>query len=282
MEGAKIALFEQKQIRRVWDQEKEAWYFSVIDVVEVLTQNGRPRKYWDDLKRKLKEEGSQLSEKIGQLKLLSKDGKNYLTDVADVETLLRLVQSIPSPKAEPFKLWLAQLGKERLDEIQNPELAQDRARKYYELKGYPKSWIEKRLRGIVIRQELTNEWKNRGIEKQIEYAILTNEISEATFDISIDKHKKLKKLDVKNSNQNLRDHMTDLELIFSMLGEKVTTEITKNNNTQGFIPCQSAAKRGGRVACNARLETEKEIGRKVVSKENYLGLKDNKKIKRKY
>jgi len=279
MEKTKIALFEQKQVRRVLNKEKEVWYFSVIDIVGVLTDSTIPKRYWSDLKIKLKEEGSKVYEKIVQLKFLANDGKYYLSDAADIETVFRIIQSIPSPKAEPFKLWLAQIGRERLDEIQNPELAQDRARKYYELKGYPKSWIEKRLRGIAIRQELTNEWKNRGIKEQTEYAILTNEIAQATFDVSVNQHKKLKGLNVQNPNQNLRDHMTDLELIFSMLGEKVTTEITKKDDAQGFVPCQSAAKRGGRVARNARLETEKEIGRKVVSKENFLGLSEKKKLK---
>src|SRR3989339_273812 len=265
MEETKIALFEQKQVRRVWYQD--GWYFSVIDIIGVLTDSTIPKRYWSDLKIKLRQEGSEVYEKIVQLKFLANDGKYYLSDAANIETMFRIIQSIPSPKAEPFKIWLAQVGRERLDEIQNPELAQDRARKYYELKGYPKSWFEKRLRGIAIRQELTNEWKNRGIKEQTEYAILTNEIAQATFDVSVNQHKKLKGLDVKNANQNLRDHMTDLELIFSMLGEKVTTEITKKDDAQGFMPCQNAAKRGGRVARNARLETEKEIGRKVVSKE---------------
>ncbi|OFZ54669.1 MAG: phage antirepressor protein [Bdellovibrionales bacterium RIFOXYB2_FULL_36_6] len=278
MEETKIALFEQKQVRRVWYQD--GWYFSVIDIIGVLTDSTIPKRYWSDLKIKLRQEGSEVYEKIVQLKFLANDGKYYLSDAANIETMFRIIQSIPSPKAEPFKIWLAQVGRERLDEIQNPELAQDRARKYYELKGYPKSWIEKRLRGIAIRQELTNEWKNRGIKEQTEYAILTNEIAQATFDVSVNQHKKLKGLDVKNANQNLRDHMTDLELIFSMLGEKVTTEITKKDDAQGFMPCQNAAKRGGRVARNARLETEKEIGRKVVSKENYLSLSKKKRLKK--
>ena len=278
MEETKIALFEQKQVRRVWYQD--GWYFSVIDIIGVLTDSTIPKRYWSDLKIKLRQEGSEVYEKIVQLKFLANDGKYYLSDAANIETMFRIIQSIPSPKAEPCKIWLAQVGRERLDEIQNPELAQDRARKYYELKGYPKSWIEKRLRGIAIRQELTNEWKNRGIKEQTEYAILTNEIAQATFDVSVNQHKKLKGLDVKNANQNLRDHMTDLELIFSMLGEKVTTEITKKDDAQGFMPCQNAAKRGGRVARNARLETEKEIGRKVVSKENYLSLSKKKRLKK--
>ena len=278
MEETKIALFEQKQVRRVWYQD--GWYFSVIDIIGVLTDSTIPKRYWSDLKIKLRQEGSEVYEKIVQLKFLANDGKYYLSDAANIETMFRIIQSIPSPKAEPFKIWLAQVGRERLDEIQNPELAQDRARKYYELKGYPKSWIEKRLRGIAIRQELTNEWKNRGIKEQTEYAILTNEIAQATFDVSVNQHKKLKGLDVKNANQNLRDHMTDLELIFSMLGDKVTTEITKKDDAQGFMPCQNAAKRGGRVARNARLETEKEIGRKVVSKENYLSLSKKKRLKK--
>lgn len=273
----KIALFEKKEVRRIWYGNE--WYFSVVDVVEVLTESSIARRYWSDLKSKLIEEGFiEVYDKIVQLKLSAPDNKMRETDCANTATVFRIIQSIPSPKAEPFKQWLAEVGKERLDEIQNPELAQDRARKYFELKGYPKSWIEKRLRGIAIRQELTDEWQQRGIKKQTEYAILTNEISEATFDISIIDHKKLKKLDIKNNNQNLRDHMTDLELIFSMLGEKIATEITRKDDAKNFGGCRSAAKRGGKVARNARLETEKEIGRKVVSGDNYLKITNKKKL----
>jgi hypothetical protein len=193
----------------------------VVDIVAVLTDSTNPHVYWRVLKKRLTDEGSnETVTKCNGLKMVASDGKMRETDVADIETVFRLIQSIPSPKAEPFKVWLAQIGRERLDEIQNPELAQDRARKYYELKGYPKSWIEKRLRGIAIRQELTSEWKNRGIKEQTEYAILTNEIAQATFDVSVNKHKKIKDLDVKNANQNLRDHMTDLELIFQCLEKK--------------------------------------------------------------
>lgn len=275
----KIAIFEQKQVRKIWYCNE--WYFSVVDVVEILTESNIARRYWSDLKKRMAtEEGFiQLYAKIVQLKLKSSDGKFYATDCTDTATVFRIIQSIPSPKAEPFKQWLAQVGKERLDEIQNPELAQDRAQNYFEMKGYPKSWIEKRLRGIAIRQELTDEWQQRGIKKQTEYAILTNEISEATFDISIVDHKKIKNLEVKNSNQNLRDHMTDLELIFSMLGEKITTEITRKDDAKNFTDCQSAAKRGGKVARNARLETEKEIGQSVISHKNHLNIRGRDKIK---
>ena len=224
----KMIVFENKKIRHTW--YKDDWWFSVVDVVEILDASGRPRKYWADLKKKLVEEGYELSDKIGQLKMKSSDGKNYLTDCANKQGLFRIIQSIPSKKAEPFKLWLAKVGSERIDEIENPELAQDRAREYYKEKGYPDSWIEKRVRGIAIRQDLTDspcwiatiefiqwgDWKNRGIEENKDFAILTNEISKATFGISIKEHKKIKDLNPKFKNQNLRDHMTDLELIFGM------------------------------------------------------------------
>jgi len=266
-----LVVFQGKQIRRTW--HKEEWYFSVVDIVALLTKSSRPRKYWSDLKLKLRnDEDFEVSEKIGQLKLKAPDGKLRETDCANVETLFRIIQSIPSPNANKLKLWLARVGNERIQEIENPELAQERAKEYYELKGYPKDWIEKRLRGIAIRQELTDEWKVRGVDGGKGYAILTNEISKATFGVPIKEHKQIKGLDPKFKNQNLRDHMTDLELIFSMLGEKVTTEVTKNNDSKGFVECKDAAKRGGRVAGKARVEAEKEIGRKVVSGDNYLEL----------
>ncbi|MCK4729936.1 MAG: Bro-N domain-containing protein [Candidatus Aenigmarchaeota archaeon] len=271
----KIIVFENKKIRRLWHNDE--WWFSVVDVVGALTDSSIPRRYWSDLKPKLKEEGFELYEKIVQLKLISIDGKKYDTDCANTKSLFRIIQSIPSKRAEPFKRWLAKVGYERIQEIENPELAQDRAKEYYELKGYPKSWIDKRLRGIAVRQELTGEWKNRGIKRKKDFAILTNEISKATFDITINQHKKFKGLNSKFKNQNLRDHMTDLELIFNMLGEKVTTEITKKEDSKGFVKCKDSAKRGGNVAKKARVEAEKEIDRKVVSKENYLDLKEKKK-----
>jgi DNA-damage-inducible protein D len=272
-----IVVFQDENIRRIW--YKEEWYYSVIDVIRVLTESSRARKYWADLKIKLKEEEDfEVSENIGQLKLQSTDGKYYLTDCANIENMFRIIQSIPSKKANKFKLWLARLGHERIQEIENPELAQDRAKKYYDLKGYPKSWIDKRLRGIAIRQELTDEWKERNVDKNKEFAILTNEISEATFGVPIKEHRNIK--DLKRKNQNLRDNMNDLELIFSMLGEKVTTEITKNEDSQGFNECKDSAKRGGGVAGRAREDTEKEIGKKIVSPENYLHLTKKKNDKR--
>lgn len=219
-----IKLFESKKIRSVWNEDLQQWYFSIIDVIEVLTESNRPRKYWNDLKKKLLKEGFlELSAKIGQVKLVSSDGKKYNTDVADAKTLLRVVQSIPSSKSEPFKRWLAQVGYERLEEIENPELATQRTRELYKAKGYPDEWIEKRMRSIAIREELTGEWSNHGVRKQIEYAILTAEISKATFGLTPTEYKNLKGL----KRENLRDHMNDLELIFSMLGEASTTEIVR-------------------------------------------------------
>jgi DNA-damage-inducible protein D len=257
-----IKLFESKKVRAHWDNEQEKWYFSIIDVIEALTGNERPRKYWSDLKSKLQKEGSELSEKIGQLKMAAEDGKMRMTDIADTEQLLRLIQSIPSPKAEPFKQWLAKVGYERIQEIENPQLAQERMKLLYEQKGYPQDWIDKRLRGIAIRQNLTDEWKERGINQERDFAILTAEISKATFGLTPSEYKELKGLNKKN--QNLRDHMTDLELIFTMLGERVTTEISKKEKPA------TIAKRGGRVAGNARRETEKELGRSIITDQNFL------------
>ncbi|MCL6495450.1 MAG: Bro-N domain-containing protein [Ignavibacterium sp.] len=276
-----IKLFESKKIRSVWNEETQKWYFSIIDVIEVLTESKRPRKYWNDLKKKLSNEGfDQLSEKIGQLKLEAEDGKKYLTDVADTETLMRLIQSIPSPKAEPFKRWLAKVGYERLEEIENPELAQQRMREIYKAKGYSDEWIEKRVRGIAVRDELTNEWKIRGVKEGKEYAILTAEISKATFGLTPSEYKSYKGLN--KSQENLRDHMTDLELIFTMLGEAATTEIARNKDAQGFQENKTAAKEGGSVAGRARKDLEKKSGRQVVTKQNYKSLteKRNRKIGR--
>jgi len=276
-----IKLFESKKIRSVWNEETQKWYFSIIDVIEVLTESSRPRKYWNDLKKKLSNEGfDQLSEKIGQLKLEAEDGKKYLTDVADAETLMRLIQSIPSPKAEPFKRWLAKVGYERLEEIENPELAQQRMREIYKAKGYSDEWIEKRVRGIAVRDELTNEWKMRGVKEGKEYAILTAEISKATFGLTPSEYKSYKGLT--KPQENLRDHMTDLELIFTMLGEAATTEIARNKDAQGFLENKVAAKEGGSVAGRARKDLEKKSGRKVVTNQNYKSLteKQNRKIER--
>ena len=256
----KIIVFEDKKIRRIWHDNK--WYFSVVDIIGVLTESSNPNNYWKVLKHREK----QLVTICNQLKLQSSDGKYYSTDCANTESLFRIIQSIPSPKAEPFKRWLAKVGYERIQEIENPEIAQERMKELYEQKGYSKDWIDKRLRGIAIRQELTDEWKDRGVDEKIEYAILTNEISKATFGKNVSEYKQFKKL----KRENLRDHMTDLELIFSMLGEKVTTEITQNEDANGFLECKGAANRGGRVAGNARIDAEKEIGKPIVSKDNYL------------
>ena len=265
-----LKLFEDKKVRSEWNELEEKWYFSIIDVVEVLTNSPRPRKYWNALKTKLQNEGSELSHKLGQLKMPADDGKMRVTDVANTEQLLRLIQSIPSPKAEPFKQWLAKVGAERIAEIENPELAQARIRATYKAKGYSDEWIEKRIRGILVRDELTNEWKQRGVKEGREYAILTAEISKATFGIIPSDYKKLKGLT--KANENLRDHMTDLELIFSMLGEASTTEIAKNRDAKGFDQNHTAAKAGGSVAGKAREDLEQKSGKKIVSSQNFKGL----------
>src|SRR5665648_137513 len=261
----KIIVFEDKKIRQTWCDNE--WYYSITDVIGFLTESANAQDYWYRLKKREQESsGIELSTFCRQLKLQSSDGKKYSTDCANTESLFRIIQSIPSPKAEPFKRWLAKVGYERIQEIENPELAQERMKELYEQKGYSKDWIDKRLRGIAIRQELTDEWKNRGVDEKIEYAILTNEISKATFGINVGEYKQFKGL----KRENLRDHMTDLELIFSMLGEKVTSEITQNEDAKGFLECKGAANRGGRVAGNARIEAEAEIGKPIVSKDNYL------------
>ena len=269
-----IVVFEDKNIRRTWF--KEEWWFSVVDIIGVLTQTDRARKYWSDLKIKLAEEGFEVSEKIGQLKLLAEDGKVRLTDCSNTKNMFRIIQSIPSPKAEPFKLWLAQVGYERIEEIQNPELAQARMKELYKAKGYSDDWIEKRVRGIAVRQELTDEWKKRGVDEHREYAILTNEISKATFGKTVDEYKQLKSL----KKENLRDHMTDLELIFTMLGEASTTKIARSKNAQGFDENEIVAKKGGTIAGDARKKLELEAGENVVTPENYLDEPETVKRKR--
>ncbi len=276
-----LVVFEGAKIRRTWHDDQ--WFFSVVDIVGALTDSVDAKDYWYRLKkRELESSGIELSTICRQLKLLSTDGKKYETDCSNTESMFRIIQSIPSKKAEPFKRWLAKIGYERIQEIENPELAQERAKEYYELKGYPEDWIEKRLRGIAIRQELTDEWGERGIDEKRDYAILTNEISKATFGKSIKEHRKIKSLDPMNKNQNLRDHMTDLELIFTMLGEKSTTEITKSRESKRFDECLDSSKEGGKIAGNARKELEKKTGRKVVSSENFLsitGKKETNKLK---
>ena len=268
-----LVVFQGKKIRRILFNDE--WWFSVVDVIEALTQTDRARKYWSDLKTKLVEEGFEVSEKIGQLKLIAEDGKLRETDCANTKALFRIIQSIPSKKAEPFKLWLAQVGYERVQEIENPELAQERMKQLYEEKGYSKEWIDKRLRGIAVRQNLTEEWKNRGLEKPVEFAILTNEISKATFGKTIEEYKQFKRL----QNQNLRDHMDDIELILTMLGEATTSRLTKERDSQQFSALKKDANEGGEVAGTARKDIELKLGKSVVSKQNYLP-KFKKKVKK--
>lgn len=263
-----LVIFQNKKIRRKW--YKNEWWFSVVDVILTLTDSFEPSKYWSAMKVRVKsEDGAQLSTICRQFKLKAVDGKMRLSDCANTIGLLRIIQSVPSPKAEPFKMWLAQVGKDRLDEIENPELSQERMKSIYEQKGYPKDWIDKRLRGIAIRQSLTDEWKERGIKNKIDYAILTAEISKATFGMTPGEYRKFKNIPVK-SKLNLRDNMTDLELIFTMLGERVTTEISRNEKPKKFVEHKKVANRGGGVAGRARKETEKEIGKSVITKKNYL------------
>lgn len=273
MDNKKIAIFKKKEIRKtIYENE---WWFSVVDVCGALTDSRDPGAYWRKLKQRLKSEGSEVVTNCHGLKLEASDGKKYRTDCANTEGIFRLVQSIPSPKAEPFKRWLAKVGYERVQEIEDPELATKRTRALYKAKGYSDDWIEKRMRGIAIREELTDEWKNRGVKEQIEYAILTAEISKATFGMTPSEYKELKKL----KRENLRDHMTDLELIFSMLGERATTEITQSNDSQGFTNLQSDAKEGGKIAGDAKKALEKKTEKSVSTNENYLTAPENKKLK---
>lgn len=265
-----LKLFEDKKVRSEWNELEEKWYFSIVDVVGVLTESLNPQVYWRVLKKRLLAEGNQTVTNCNGLKMPASDGKMRMTDVANTEQLLRLIQSIPSPKAEPFKQWLAKVGAERIAEIENPELAQARIRATYKAKGYSDEWIEKRIRGILVRDELTNEWKQRGVKEGKEYAILTAEISKATFGIIPSDYKKLKGLT--KANENLRDHMTDLELIFSMLGEASTTEIAKNRDAKGFDENHTAAKAGGSVAGKAREDLEQKSGKKIVSSQNFKEL----------
>ena len=261
-----LNLFEGKEIRSIWNAEKEEYYFSVIDVVSVLTESNRARKYWSDLKNKLNQEGSQLSEKIGQLKLKSKDGKFYNTDVLDTNGILRLIESIPSPKAEPFKLWLARIGKERIDEIFDPEIAMNRAIDYYRAKGYSDKWIESRLKGILDRKKLTDVWKENGVTQSYEYAVLTNEIYKEWSGMKASEYKKYKKI----RKESLRDNMTDVEVALANLGEIATRELAKKHKPYGLMENKKIAKKGGHVAKVAREDMEKELGQSVVSKENAL------------
>jgi hypothetical protein len=264
----RIAVFQETAIRRTWHSEE--WWFSVVDVCGVLTDSPDAGAYWRKLKQRLSAEGSEAVTFCHGLKLEAPDGKQRVTDCANTEGLFRIIQSIPSPKAEPFKRWLAQVGYERVKEIENPELASARARELYQAKGYPQAWIEKRLRSIAIRGELTDEWKERGVREGKEYSILTAEIARATFGVTPGAHSRLKGLDKVRTGNNLRDHMTDLELIFTMLGEAGTTEIARRKDAQGVADNRTAAKEGGTIAGDARKALEAKSGKPVVSKENYL------------
>lgn len=260
-----IQLFEDKKIRTAWDAEREEWYFSVVDVVGVLTESPNPNNYWKVLKKRLKDEGNQSVTSCNRLKLKSpKDGKRYLTDVADTEQLLRIIQTIPSPKAEPFKLWLAQVGRERIEETIDPEQAIDRALETYLKKGYTEEWVHQRLLAIRIRNELTEEWKKRGVGKGKEYAILTDEITRAWADLNTRQYKQLKGL----KKENLRDNMSDLELVLTMLAEATTTGISKQENPTGFEESRRIARRGGNVAGRARQDIEAEVGAPVITSQN--------------
>jgi len=270
-----IAIFNGREIRRSWSDNE--WWFSVVDVIFALTDSSNSRDYWYKMKIRVKtEEGAELSTFCRQLKLESADGKKYETDCANTEGIFRIIQSIPSPKAEPFKLWLAKVGYDRVQEIENPELAAKRMREIYQAKGYSEEWIEKRLRGIAVRDELTAEWRKRKVKEGREFAILTAEIAKAALGVTPTEHKQLKNL----KRENLRDHMTDLELIFSMLGEAATTEITRVHDAKGFDQNQHAARSDGEVAGKARKDLEQKTGKRVVSRENYLTIPEKaKKLK---
>ena len=270
----KLIVFESKKIRRIWYDDE--WYYSVVDIVEALTDSPTPRQYWGKIKER-EFVKLQLSPIWVRLKLKAGDGKMRQTDCVNTQSAFRLIQSIPSLKAEPFKRWLAKVGYQRVEEIENPELAQERMKEIYEQKGYDKDWIDKRLRGIAIRQNLTDEWKERGVEERRNFAILTAEISKATFGMTPSEYKDHKNIPEK-SKANLRDNMTDLELIFTMLGERVTTEISQTEKPEGMFENKKVAKRGGKVAGDARKNTEREIGRSIISEENYLPEKQKKSL----
>jgi len=272
IEQAKVAgikLFETKEVRSAWDAEKEAWYFSIVDVVSILTNSPNPRKYWSVLKTRLKKEGSELTTNCSQLKMKSADGKQYLTDVADTEQLLRLIQTIPSPKAEPFKLWLARVGFERIEETDDPELAFDRAMETYLKKGYSKDWINQRLKSIEVRKDLTDEWEERGVQKGQEFAILTDEITKAWSGLTTREYKQVKGL----KKEGLRDNMTNIELVLNMLAEATTTEISKEKKPRGFEQNRQIAKQGGTIAGNTRKEIELKTGKPIVNDKSAKQLK---------
>lgn len=264
MKNTSIKIFEQKLVRSIWSEEAEKWYFSIVDIVGVLTDSPNPNNYWKVLKSRLKKEGSELVTNCNQLKMQSSDGKFYKTDVADTETIFRLVQSIPSPKAEPFKLWIAKVARERIDEIEDPEIGIERLMETYLKKGYSKEWINQRLKSIEVRKELTDEWDSRGVKKGQEYAILTDEITKAWSGFSVKEYKNFKDL----KKENLRDNMTNLELVLNMLAEATTTEISKEKKPETFAENQKIARQGGTIAGNTRKEIEEKTGKKVVSKLN--------------
>ena len=271
-----IRLFEEKKVRSIWSEENEKWFFSVIDIVAVLTHQLEYKKaqsYWTTLKGRLKKEGSEIVTRCDKLKLEANDGKKYLTDVADTETIFRLVQSIPSPKAEPFKLWIAKVARARIDEIEDPEIGIDRLMETYQKKGYSNDWINQRLKSIEVRKELTNEWEERGVKKGQEFAVLTDEITKAWSGLSVKQYKNYKNL----KKQNLRDNMTNLELVLNMLAEATTTEISKEKKPKTFSQNKTIAKQGGTIAGNTRKEIEAKTGKRVVSKLSAEKLIENKK-----
>jgi DNA-damage-inducible protein D len=270
-----LKIFEEKKVRSLWNEEEEKWYFSVIDVIEILIGSDRPRKYWSDLKSKLKKEGSELSEKIGQLKMESTDGKSYSTDVADTEQLLRLIQSIPSPKAEPFKTWLAKVGYERMQEMADPAQSLDRARENWQTLGRSEKWIQQRMTGQETRNKLTDYWKDSGVERADEFALLTNIIHQEWTGLTVKKHKDLKGL----KSQNLRDHMSEAELIFTALAELSTRQIAETDEAKGLAENATASKKGGAIAKDARKALENKTGKNVVTGENFLPTNQKKKLK---
>lgn len=271
MENDKLQLFEDKAIRTAWDEEAEEWYFSIVDVVAVLTDSPNPNNYWKVLKKRLKDEGNQLVTSCNQLKMKSpKDGKRYLTDVATTEQLLRIIQSIPSPKAEPFKLWLAEVGRERIEETIDPEITIERALETYLKKGYTREWINQRLQAIQVRKELTDEWQDRGVQKGVEYAILTDEITRAWSGMTTRQYKKLKGL----KKENLRDNMSTMEIVLNMLAEATTTELSKVHQPQGFEESKEIAKRGGSYAGETRKSIEADTGRPIITSQNAAQLND--------
>jgi hypothetical protein len=268
-----IKLFEQKQIRSIWSDEEEKWFFSIVDVVGILTDSQNPQVYWRVLKKRLLSEGNQTVTNCNGLKMEAADGKMRVTDVADTEQIFRLIQSIPSKKAEPFKVWLAQIGRERIDELEDPELGFDRLMETYLKKGYSKEWVNQRLKSIEVRKELTNEWDKRGVKKGQEYAILTDEITKAWSGLSVKEYKNHKSL----KKENLRDNMSNLELVLNMLAEATTTEISKEKKPKNFVENKKIANQGGTIAGNTRKEIEEKTGKKVVNKLNAIDYLENKK-----